>query len=519
MTPASSHGSVSISALIVYQWLPAWEAVKWNPALRQSRPDRKQFYLFSLPARLLKRLSGIQRRSIADSQPRAKDIGIQRYHDEERSKLIKEFVQYGYPWSELSESKRSSPEFADLRKPGWLPTAIIVNIPSAGAERRKLKLDASDAIQVQDRNDKKSAILSLPKRLSDADWSPKGLHPIEIIDGQHRLWAFEEGSDGDMEVPVVAFYNLDISWQAYLFWTINIKPKRINASLAFDLYPLLRSEEWLNKFAGHPVYRETRAQELVEALWSHPDSPWFHRINMLGESVKQSKDPRPMVSQSAWVRALLATYVKSWEGPGTRVGGLFGSEKDGHEPRLQWTRTQQAAFLLHVWMELAAAVRKTKGEWATALRKQDRLARLAADEDLAFFGNGSLFTTDPGIRGVLNISNDLCWVRSEELELSDWRAPDEATATDQKAVSKALESFKRRNAADFIMLMASSLAKFDWRTSTAPGLTAAQERDKRALRGSGGYLQLRRDLVALLAQEKGDVGSAASRVKELLGYK
>jgi hypothetical protein len=52
---------------------------------------------------------------------------------------------------------------------------------------------------------------------------------------------------------LVAFHGLDLSWQAYLFWTINIKPKRINPSLAFDLYPLLRSENWLDKAEGHFV--------------------------------------------------------------------------------------------------------------------------------------------------------------------------------------------------------------------------------------------------------------------------
>ena len=65
-------------------------------------------------------------------------------------------------------------------------------------------------------------------------WRPSGMPPLEVIDGQHRLWAFDS-ADEDFELPVVAFHGLDISWQAYLFWTINIKPKRINPSLAFDL--------------------------------------------------------------------------------------------------------------------------------------------------------------------------------------------------------------------------------------------------------------------------------------------
>src|SRR6202012_1693477 len=126
-----------------------------------------------------------------------------------------------------------------------------------------------------------TATLHLPQGGVTAD----GIPPIEVIDGQHRLFAFDD-PDADVEdyhLPVVAFHGLDISWQAYLFWTININPKKINPSLAFDLYPLLRSEDWLDRAESHPIYRETRAQELTEILWSHPSSAWYDKINMLGE--------------------------------------------------------------------------------------------------------------------------------------------------------------------------------------------------------------------------------------------
>ena len=110
------------------------------------------------------------------------------------------------------------------------------------------------------------------------------MNPIEIIDGQHRLFAFEETDeiDGHFEFPLVLFENIDISWQAYLFWTINVRPRRINPSMAYDLYPLLRTTEWLERVEGPVTYRETRSQELTEALWSHPESPWQKRIGMLG---------------------------------------------------------------------------------------------------------------------------------------------------------------------------------------------------------------------------------------------
>src|SRR5262249_34574149 len=153
-------------------------------------------------------------------------------------------------------------------------------------------------------------------------------------------------------LPVVAFHGLDISWQAYLFWTINIKPKRINPSLAFDLYPLFRAEDWLDRAEGHAVYREARSQELTEALWSHPESPWYDRINMLGERKV------PWVSQSAWIKSLMATFIRPWRVRGSNVGGLFGSRMADREEVLGWSRVQQAAFLINAWQQFRLAVQE-----------------------------------------------------------------------------------------------------------------------------------------------------------------
>jgi hypothetical protein len=167
---------------------------------------------------------------------------------------------------------------------------------------------------------------------------------------------------------VVAFYGLDHGWQAYLFWSVNITPKKINRSLAFDLYPLLRQQTWLDRFAGHSIYRETRCQELVEALWSHPESPWHQRINMLGETKDQREYKGPAVSQAAWVRSLMATFVKQWEGTGTRIGGLFGARPSTDEPMLPWYRPMQAAMLIFAGNSLRHHVKLTKAKWAEHLR-------------------------------------------------------------------------------------------------------------------------------------------------------
>jgi DGQHR domain-containing protein len=405
----SSQERPTIPALRVRQWLREWEKVVYEPHQYRRHPA-PDFILFSLPASHLKALSGIQRRGAKG--PRAEELGIQRIHEEARSREINEFVRYGYPWSDLSERQRRSGEYADLRKPGWLPTAIVVNILSPQDERRGEGVHTRDLVKVTD--NEIGSVLELPAAFSGATWQPQQLHPLEVIDGQHRLWAFEDWKAAEeFHLPVVAFVGLDISWQAYLFWTINIKPKRINASLAFDLVPLLRTEDWLERF-GLRIYRETRGQELTEALWSHTESPWFQRINMLGERGVGG------VTQAAWVRSLAASYLRGLDRR-SGLGGLFGAPVGDRPVPLPWGRQQQAAFLIEVWRQVAHAISRSKAPWAAALRNAEMGGTGRSSLDAAFAGKFTLLNTDQGVRGVLFITNDLAFVKAESLGLWDWR--------------------------------------------------------------------------------------------------
>ena len=353
-----------VPTLRVHQWLPGWDRIDFNPAEHRSKPE-KNFYLFTLPARELRSLSGIARRVAKGAAPRTEDLGIQRQHDPQRSEEIGRFVEYGFPWSTLSKTKRRKADFNDLRKPGWLPTAVVLNILTKNDKRYGNSVANSDLVSIIDVNG--TSKLKLPYDKWRPSWSPIRLPPFEIIDGQHRLWAFDSASKlKDFELPVVAFVGLDISWQAYLFWTINIKPKRINPSLAFDLYPLLRSEDWLEREESHIVYRETRAQELTEVLWSFPKSPWYDRINMLGERRNR------WVTQSAWIKSLSTTFVRSWDRRSKSSGGLFGGRSREKGEVLGWSRAQQAAFLVFSWCQFREAVSVVKDEWAEDLRQPRR---------------------------------------------------------------------------------------------------------------------------------------------------
>lgn len=501
-------------ALKVQQWLKEWNDISFDPDQRRREPPH-HFYLLSLPAGLLKRLTGIHRRSTKGKLNRFQDTGIQRRHDEGRSKEIQTYIRLGYPLSALSERQRDSEDHTDLKKPGWLPTALVLNILRSDDTRMGLSVSKKDLILVKPTKESSIAKIEIPDAALQKKWHPEGLPPIEIIDGQHRLWAFEETSiDDAYEMPAVVFCGLDISWQAYLFWSINIKPKRINASLAFDLYPLLRTEDWLERGEGIAIYQETRAQELTEALWSHQKSPWCERINMLGESGQQTR----MVTQAAWIRSLTSTCVKAWEGKRVSIGGLFGSRMGTTDEVLPWTRAQQAAFLIYAGSMLRRRIKESNEEWAVSLRKSDSMKLFPPARDSAFEGQHSLLSTDQGIRGFLHVLNDLCFVMSRKLELADWQEPSSTAATDEEAVDAALASIRKQPVAEFVDGICKRLASYDWRSSAFSELDADERMKKAALRGGGGYKILRSELLAHLVGMKGDVGKAAADAIKRLGY-
>lgn len=516
----------NVPAIRVRQWLPEWDSIQFDPDAQQARP-LPHFLLCSIKARDLKALTGVYRRSTKGRLARAKDPNVQRGHDEARSQIIREFVRFGYPWCEMTDSRRESPTAKNLQKPGWLPTAILVNILPESAARNGHKISSDDLVRVQE--DGEISYVYFPTSYTNgSSWEPTSVFPLEVIDGQHRLWAFDGYDPGDdYELPVVAFFDLDRSWQAYLFWSVNITPKKINRSLAFDLYPLLRREDWLDQFAGHSIYRETRCQELVEALWSSESSPWYERINMLGEKKADRERQVPMVTQAAWIRSLLATFVKQWDSSASKIGGLFGASKNQHDVLLPWNRPMQAALLIYAGAAMQKAIKQCSKPWAEDLRNAAHPSLFRDEDDLAMFGENSLIATDQGIRGFLFVINDLIFVAEGPLQLKAWTwesvyegaAAKKLAATEEEAQAMALASIKKTPIASFINDVAQNLSDYDWRTSSTPGLPEELRKAKLVFRGSSGYKELRKQLLDHLSHIDGPVGKAASEVLSRLGYK
>jgi hypothetical protein len=247
---------------------------------------------------------------------------------------------------------------------------------------------------------------------------------------------------------------------------------------------------------------------------------------MLGEKQAQREYKGPSVSQAAWVRSLMASFVKQWEGTGTKIGGLFGAPPSADDPLLPWNRPMQAAVLIFAGNSLKESIKRSRAKWATHLRKIDG-QELFGEDDPAFYGDYSLISTDQGIRGLLFVVNDLCFVQSRVLHLEEWRWESVSeelrnrgpAATDETAVAAAVKSFSKTDAAKFVLDITDGLASYDWRVSSTLDLTDEERMRQAVFRGSSGYKEMRRQLLQHLSHQKGKVAQAAQTVMKALRYK
>ena len=83
-----------------------------------------------------------------------------------------------------------------------------------------------------------------------------------IIDGQHRLHAFDklptDALERSMELLCVVFLELPTPYHAYVFATINFNQKRVDRSLAYELFGFDVDERPVQWLQG--LYRPDRYQ-------------------------------------------------------------------------------------------------------------------------------------------------------------------------------------------------------------------------------------------------------------------
>ena len=474
------------------QWHPVWNDYNFDVDAQRRKPN-PYIYLFSMSATTLRFFSDVYRRerSVESAE------GIQRAREESRTDRIRRYIEAGYPFGDLRKNLRE--KNLHLRKPGWLPTAIVVNILTSSDERRGKTIKNEHRARLFERDGFRH--LRLP---ADSTFRQTELRPFEVIDGQHRLWAFNDDDKelSEFELPVVAFEGLDVAWQAYLFWSINISPKRINPSHAFDLYPLLRTQDWLESTGEITVYREARAQEITETLYTLRISPWHNRISML------QRRGEPNVSQFAFVRSLIGSFFGTGRGRGRC--GLFQVAYDDKGSTLDWERVQQIALILEFWILLESNVEDANHKWTGLYH---------AEKKDPFADKSSLLNQDMGVRAVHAVLNDLLYKHVRKWRLNQWYHPsaDESSMM-EKEINDAVIAIRKRKMHVYLSGIAAAMAGFDWRSVDGPGVRSSEEEmTKRAYRGSGGYTVLTKNILTHIANTGTDeIAPAADSVLKTL---
>lgn len=205
----------------------------------------KDIFIFSADPNYIKKLIKISDISVSDEN-------FQRPYDPKRVSEIKNYV--------LGKDKLYK-KGKDIFAKGYIPNAIVLNLNSK--------------YKVQERDGKVFITFPDVDKLNDYGQS------IEVIDGQHRLFAFDDDCKTQLknvnyQMCFVAFINLSNDEKKEIFMVLNERQKTVDKNI------LLRHKKLLNLLLDE---EETR-YEIISRLHTESDSPFYGRIIMAGEKIK-----------------------------------------------------------------------------------------------------------------------------------------------------------------------------------------------------------------------------------------
>ncbi len=180
--------------------------------------------------------------------------GIQRFVSEGRKKDIVEYLKSPY---------------------ATFPSSIIINFPVEFLDLIPFKFEFGQAETLAAyHNDIEGKIPKDQGMDSYLLVFPIKSGVAQIIDGQHRLSAFENfDSNETFDLPVTIFMNQTLERQAELFAVINGKQTRVSPSLVFDLFGITE------KSTPYKV-----ANDLVKMLNESSVSPLKNAVKILGKA-------------------------------------------------------------------------------------------------------------------------------------------------------------------------------------------------------------------------------------------
>lgn len=170
------------------------------PAIKTKYGSKNDCYLFGVHPSTLIPLSAVPHRKKDFSE--LPDLNYQRIIKKTKISGIKKFI---------------------TEKRGVFPTNIILSID------QKVKFERQKTI-----GNIQHGIIHLPDKYQC----------ISVIDGQHRLFAYDGLSEADKDlIFVIAFEKMDLEEQVKTFIDVNENQTKVSPSLLWDLYPSILGEE------------------------------------------------------------------------------------------------------------------------------------------------------------------------------------------------------------------------------------------------------------------------------------
>lgn len=203
----------------------------------------KDIYIFTSDPNYIKKLVKISDISLSDAN-------FQRPFDESRIKEIKKYV--------LGEDKLYK-KGRDIYAKGYIPNSIVLNLSN------KYKV-------IEETN---NIYINFPENSEINNYKDS----IEIIDGQHRLLAFDDECKtrlGDYEMCFVAFTGLTNDEKKEVFMVLNERQKTVDKNI------LLRQKKLLNLLLDE----EESRYEIITKLNGDNNSPFKGMIVIAGEKIK-----------------------------------------------------------------------------------------------------------------------------------------------------------------------------------------------------------------------------------------
>ena len=188
--------------------------MKTFPAIRILQP-LGEFYLTALPAEFLLNVCFSHRhtRHDADDKGKVQDEGHQRRLDPKRLSDISRYLQ---------TQDAALPGTIILAANCTPDGAILDPDDETGAARRRWSAEPKDG------DDREVVRLQIPTEEKLA----------AVVDGQHRLWGFEDVPNEltKISLPCAVFLDLPTPHQAAIFATINFNQKPVSKSQSYELF-------------------------------------------------------------------------------------------------------------------------------------------------------------------------------------------------------------------------------------------------------------------------------------------